>query len=184
MLLTESVLLTRAIPFLYLSGHCLFEISKMLRFAAKRLRQTRRSLSTVLLLTVGAISILQSQQPALSRSNYAIATRQTDLICYMQNSSGSVINLSRFCAEDGDTVAISTTDRRFLELYQRSSEGRSSSPSVQAQNPQALVERAQALCTAARSRQSQPQIRRVRGSFETLTFEALALEYYCPELDE
>jgi len=157
---------------------------KLLRFAAKRSRKIKRSLNTVLLLTVGAISILQSQQPALARSSYAIATKPTDLICYMQNSSGSVINLSRVCAEDSNTVAISTTDRRFLDLYRRSSEGRSSSLSAQAQNPQSLVERAQALCTAARSSQSQPQIRRVRGSFETLTFEALALEYYCPELDE
>lgn len=156
----------------------------MLGFAVKRLRQTRRSLNTALLFAACAIGVLRSQSPALSQSSYAIATRQTDLICYMQNSNGSVINLSRFCARDGDTAAISTTDRRFLELYQRSSEGRSRSPSVQAQNPQSLVERAQALCTAARSGQSQPQTRRVRGSFETLTFEALALEYYCPELDE
>lgn len=167
---------------MYPSDHCLFEILEMLESAMKRVRQTRRSLNTILLLTACAINILQGQQFALSRSSDAIATKQPDLICYMQSSNGSVINLSRFCAEDGDTVAISTTDQRFVELYQRSLERRSSgSPSVQVQNPQALVERAQAVCTAITNGQSQPQSFRQAGRD---SFESLALEYYCPELDD
>lgn len=151
----------------------------MLESAMKRVRQIGRSLITASLAAC-AIAVLQPQS-ASSRSSDAIATKPSDLICYMQSSNGSVINLSRFCSEDGNTVAISTTDQRFLELYQRSLEGRSGSRSVQAQNPQSIVERAQAVCIAARSGPSQPQTlgRAGRNSFETL-----ALEYYCPELDE
>lgn len=180
--------LVRATYFLCPSGHCFFELLEMLGFTVKCVRQTRRSLSTALLFAACAINVLQAQQSALSQSSYSIATKPSDLICYMQNSNGSVINLSRFCAGDGNTVAIPTTDQRFLELYQRSLEGRSGgSPSVQAalsqtqQNPRLVVERAQAVCTAIRTRQSQPQTSRQVGRD---SFATLALEYYCPELDE
>ncbi|MCY7277284.1 MAG: hypothetical protein LH702_27030 [Phormidesmis sp. CAN_BIN44] len=162
---------------------------EMLGFAVKRFRQTRRSLSAVsLLFAACTISVLQAQQSALSQSSGAIAPKPSDLICYMQNSNGSVINLSRFCAEDSNTVAVSTTDQRFLELYQRSLEKRSSgSQSTQAaltqaqQNPRSVIERAQAVCTALISGQSQPQ---TFGQVGRDPIETTALEYYCPELGE
>ncbi|MCY7321601.1 MAG: hypothetical protein LH660_07320 [Phormidesmis sp. CAN_BIN36] len=136
----------------------------------KRVRQIGRSLITASLAAC-AIAVLQPQS-AWSRSSDAIVTKQPDLICYIQSSNGSVINLSRFCAED-DAVAISSTDRRFLELYQRSLEGRGSR-SVPAQNPQALVERAQAVCTAARSGPSQPPtLRRGREFISNPSFRIL-----------
>ncbi len=166
-----------------------FKMLKMLRFTVKRFRPTRRSLSALILLfTACAISVLQAQQSALSKPSGAIASKPSDLICYMQNSSGSVINLSRFCAGDSDLAIVSTTDQRFLELYQRSLKKRSSgSRSTQAaltqaqQNPRSVVERAQAVCTGLRSGQSQPQTLKQVGRDP---LETTALEYYCPELGE
>ena len=166
-----------------------FEVLEMLSFAVKRFRQTRRSLRAVsLLFAASAINVLQAQQSALSQPSGAIAPKPSDLICYMQKSNGSVINLSRFCTGDSNTVAVSTTDQRFLELYQRSLKKRSSgSRSVQAaltqaqQNPRSVVERAQAVCTGLRSGQSQPQTLRQVGRDPLPT---TALEYYCPGLGE
>lgn len=166
-----------------------FEMLEMFRFTIKRFRQTRRSLSGLsLLLAACAISILQAQQSALSQPSGTIASQPSDLICYMQNSNGSVINLSRFCGGDSNTLVVSTTDQRFLELYQRSlkkrSSGSRSTPAAltQAQqNPRSVVERAQAVCRGLRSGQSQPQTLRQVGRDP---LETTALEYYCPELGE
>lgn len=166
-----------------------FEVLEMFRFTIKRFRQTRRSLSALsLLFAACAISILQAQQSALSQPSGSIAPKPSDLICYMQNSNGSVINLSRFCGGDSNIVAVSTTDQRFLELYRRSLEKRSSgSRSAQAaltqaqQNPRSVVERAQAVCTGLRSGQFQ---RQTLGQVGRDPLATTALEYYCPELGE
>lgn len=136
------------------------------------------------LLAACVLSVFQTQSSALSRS---IAAQPSDLICYMQNNSGSVINLSRFCAGGRATIALSSTDQRFLELYERSLEKQSGGlRSVQAalseaqQNPRLVVERAQAVCTTLRESQPQPTSRRANRDI----LATIALEYYCPELDE
>ena len=162
---------------------------KLFAFAGKRLKRTGRSLSLfTLLLASAAISVL-NHPSALSQSRSLIALNPEDFVCYMQTSNGRVLDLNRLCGGKKGTVnALSTTDQSFLDRY-RSFLGKRATklPSVQAaqlqaqQNPQAVLQRAQAVCTALRGGQTEPS---TAGQVGDDLFTTLAPEYFCPDLDD
>ncbi|WP_171575593.1 hypothetical protein [Leptolyngbya sp. Cla-17] len=142
-----------------------------------------------MLLASAAIGSLNHPQPAFSQTNFLTALKPEDFICYMKMNDGRVLNLTNLCSGKSETVSdFSTTDQRFLDEY-RSFLGKRSAklPAVQAallqaqQNPQAVLQRAQAVCTALRTGQPQPTTAEPVG--EDL-FTTLAPEYFCPELDD
>jgi len=162
---------------------------KLFAFARKRVKRTGRSPSLfTLLLASAAIGVL-NHPPALSQSSSLTALNPEDFVCYMQTSDGRVLDLNKLCGGKKGTVnALSTTDQSFLDRY-RSYLGKRSTklPSVQAaqlqaqQNPQAVLQLAQAVCTALRTGQPQPT---TAGQVGDDLFTTLAPEYFCPELDD
>lgn len=157
----------------------------------KCVRRIRSSLSIAsLLLTFSAINVVHHQQPALSQSSDVAAIEPGDFICYIEKSDGRIVNLNKLCdkGRSGSYATVSTTDQRFLENYQRLLRKRLRvSPSVQTalsqiqQNPQAAVQRAQAVCTAIRT--GEPQNLQPPGQVDADIFDTLAPKYYCPELN-
>ncbi len=155
----------------------------------KCMKRIERSFSvTSLLIVFSAISVLYQQRVALSQSNYLVAADPGDFICYMQTSNGQIINLSRLCGNSKTFVStISTVDQQFLQRYQGFLEQRAKgSPMVQAlisqaqQNPQSVIQRAQAVCTAIRTGQPRP----TSGQVADDLFQTMAPKHYCPELDD
>lgn len=148
-----------------------------------------RSLSiTSLLILFSAIGVLH-QRVALSQSNYLVAVDPEDSICYMQTSDGRVLNLSKLCKGRKPVVpTISTVDQQFLERFQEFLERRANgSPAVQTlisqaqQNPQSIIQRAQAVCTALRTGEAQPGFGDQVGDD---LYQTMAPDYYCPGLDD
>ncbi|HEY9896165.1 MAG TPA: hypothetical protein V6D34_12270 [Candidatus Sericytochromatia bacterium] len=163
---------------------------KLFALAGKCVKRTRRSPSLfTFLLASAAIGVLSYPQAALSQASVLTALNPDDFICYMQTSDGRVLNLTKLCGGKEETVGnISTTEQSFLDSYRAFLGKRSTKlPSVQAallqaqQNPQAVVQRAQAVCTALRTGQPQPA---TAGQVGEDLFTTLAPEYFCPELDE
>lgn len=166
---------------------------KLCGFVTKHVEKIRRSPAIfTLLLASGAIGFFLDQPSALSQSSGFIALNPGDLVCYVQMSDGRVLNLNKWCgATQGNATATTTTDQQFLDRFQAFLSKRSSGiPALQAviqatllqvqKNPQAVVKRAQAVCTALRTGQPQPQTAEVANDL----FETLAPNYYCPELDD
>ncbi|XHX77864.1 MAG: hypothetical protein RBJ76_26085 [Stenomitos frigidus ULC029] len=163
---------------------------KLFAFAGKQIKHVGRSPSLfTLLLASAAIGVLNHPQPAFSQTSFLTALNPDDFICYMKTSDGRVLNLTKLCGGDKETVGgISTTEQSFLDSYRAFLGKRSTRlPAVQAalslaqQNPQAVLQRAQAVCTALRTGQPQPT---TAGQVDGDLFETLAPEYFCPELDE
>ncbi|MDX2100630.1 MAG: DUF732 domain-containing protein [Leptolyngbyaceae cyanobacterium bins.59] len=109
-----------------------------------------------------------------------------DAICYMQIGN-RVIDLSQIC---GKTISLSETDQSFLQNYQTLLSRRTRKmPSTQtvlslAQNdPKAIIQRAQAACAAMREGASNLAFATAdRPDADVVN--KLALNYYCPELDD
>lgn len=163
---------------------------KLFALAGKRVKRTGRSPSLfTLLLASAAIGVLHAPQVALSQASFLTALNPDDFLCYMQTSDGRVLNLSKLCGgKEGTVNALSTTDQSFLDDYRSFLSKRSTKlPAVKAallqaqQNPQAVLQRAQAVCTALRTGQPQPT---TTGQVGDDLFATLAPEYFCPELDE
>ncbi len=167
-----------------------FEMLKLFAFAGKQIRHVGRSPGLfILLLASAAIGVLHNPQAALSQARVLTALNPDDFICYMKTSDGRVLNLTKLCGgKEGTANAFSENDQGFLNDYRAFLSKRSTrSPAAQAalslaqQNPQSVLQRAQAVCTALRTGQPQPT---TAGQVDGDLFETLAPEYFCPELDE
>lgn len=140
-----------------------------------------------LLLAAWTIASLENPPFALAEVNDLAAIDLEESICYMHTRDGQVVNLNKLCT--GKDTPISLTDQRFLEKYQSLLRRRLSvSPAVQTalvqtqQNPQAAVQRAQAICTAIRT--GQPQAQPPTELIDADIFDTIAPKYYCPELND
>lgn len=163
---------------------------QLFAFAGKHFKRTKRSHCIfVSLLASTAIGVLHYPQSALAQSSFLTTLNPDDFVCYMQTIDGRVLNLNKLCgAGKGNASAFSTTDQRFLDRFQSLLKQRSTGlPSVKAalsqtqQNPQAVLQRAQAVCTALRTGQSQPS---TIGQVGDDLFTTMAPKYYCPDLDD
>ncbi len=147
-----------------------------------------------LLLAPCSISIFYEQQPAVAQLSYLVASDPGDLICYMQTEDGRIINLSKLCVDKQSTYnykAISTTDQQFLRNYQSFLRKRlGTSPLVQTalsqlqQAPQTVVERARRVCAAMSSGVAQNSPPPPQGNIDADLINTMAVEYYCPNLDD
>ena len=159
----------------------------------KRIRKLSRSLrSFTALLTVsvsaGVSSLLSQQLAALAQPSSLIAVNPGDLVCYMQTSDGRLLNLNKLCGSEQLATSLSPTDQRFLDRYSALLRRRSMGlPAIQTallqaqQNPQAVLQRAQAFCAALRTGQFQPNTSGQVGDDLVTT---MAPRYYCPELED
>jgi len=169
------------------------EFLEMFEIAAKLITQVGQSVCAAsFLLVLGLLSIVYHQQPALSHSVYLVARNLDDSICYMKTEEGQIINLNKLCSNStsNDTV-LSTLDQQFLENYQRFLSKRSTSlPSVQAallqlqQAPQTVIQRAQQVCANIRAGMLQNSALESQESADADLINIMALEFYCPDLDE
>lgn len=161
-------------------------VPKIFKMAAQQISKVRQSLTTVsTLLIASLIAILHTELPSLSQSS-----AEGELICYLQTEDRRIIDLSKLCGLTTPTPALSVTDQQFLETYRSFLNKRSRTlPSIAAalsqlqQSPQAVVERATRICTNIKSgtlnRDQLPQ-----GAVDSDLINIMALEYYCPELDD
>jgi hypothetical protein len=164
-----------------------FAMLKLFAFPLKHIERIGRSPS--ILLVSGAIAIFSAPSSAWSQSKPLVANNPSDFVCYMQTLNGRVINLNKLCSIDKEqAIALSTTDQRFFDRYQSLLKKRSTAlPSVQTalwqaqQNPQAVLQRAQDVCTALRT--GQPQSSN-QGQVGDDLFATIAPRYYCPDLDD
>lgn len=163
---------------------------RLFEFAEQRITRTSRSRRFLaVLLAFSAIGVLNHPKSVLSQSNDLMALNPGDLVCYMQTIEGQVINLNKLCGDGkGRVSTLSSLDQRFLDRYQLLLSKRAANlPSVQAallqaqQNPQAVLQRAQAICTALRTGQPQTQ---TLGQVGDDLFATMAPKYYCPDLDD
>ncbi len=158
----------------------------MFKMAVQQISKVRQSLPTVsTLLIASLLTILYTPLPSLPQSS-----AEGDLICYLQTEDRQIINLSKLCGSTTPKPALSVTDQQFLETYRSFLSKRSRTlPSIVAalsqlqQSPQAVVERATRICTDIKSgtlsRDQLPQ-----GTVDSDLINLMALEYYCPELDD
>lgn len=110
----------------------------------------------------------------------------------MQTGDGRIINLYQLCVDrKSSNTALSTTDRQFLESYQSFLRKRlGTSPLVQTalaqlqQAPQSIVERAKGVCAAIRTGKPQNSTPPPQGNIDADLINTMALEYYCPDLDD
>lgn len=146
---------------------------------------------------VGAFSLLCSsgflftQEPARSNPRSILALDASDMLCYMQTADGRVINLSKLCgSRNRNYPVLSTIDQAFLARYQEYLRTRLGGlPQTQTalaqaqQNPQAIIQRAQATCAIIQSGESAPAMSSL-AQIDAKVVKDLALNYYCPNLDD
>ena len=142
----------------------------------------------ILLLIASSISILYSQQPSRSQSS-----NQGSFICYLETENGRIINLDKLCGNitNNSVASLSATDQKFLESYKHFLSKRSPTlSSVQIalsqlqQFPQGVVQRAIRVCTERKSGISHNQVKLPQEAVDADLINLMALEYYCPELDD
>lgn len=140
-----------------------------------------------------SIGILGHQKSALSESAYLVAIDPGDLVCYMQTRDGRIINLNKLCINNNrsNQTVLSTTDQQFLEEYQSFLRKRAgTSPLVSIaftklqQSPQAVVERAQEVCATIRSGNQQNSTQQPQRNIDADLINTMAVDYYCPDLDD
>lgn len=121
-------------------------------------------------------------------------------ICYIQQSNGSTLNLSKLCSQDESRTRLSPIDRQFLASYNQSLAVYQNAQSFvapdTAKNRQSPIETAQAVCSALKSNVPLAQImndqyQRIlatedkRNQQLALTqseiIDTLAVKFYCPE---
>jgi hypothetical protein len=139
----------------------------------------------------GAVSVLLPcflnafySQPGRSQSS-----PEKEFVCYVQLGNQRVINLTNLCGV-GESNQLSVMDQRFLHDYQRSLKARSRpSPQVQAalleveQNPQTIVQQAKNVCTKIQNGMLQAPISQP-NRMDSVLVNQLALEHYCPDLND
>lgn len=165
----------------------------MFESSGKLITQLRQFVGTVSLFCVAVLtSGAYHQQPDLSDSVYLVVANLDDSICYMKTEEGQIINLTKLCGANisKDTV-LSVRERQFLENYHRFLSKRSSSlPSVQAallqlqQAPQTVVQYAQQICAYKKSGIVENSALQSQQRVDAEFINTIALEFYCPDLDE
>lgn len=127
----------------------------------------------------------QSQRPSVW------PPEPSDALCYIQTSTGETINLDRLCGGRQSTRSelMSTTDRRFLDNYQRSLKKRLPATLQQTalarfqKHPQATVKQARQICNALQAGMSADFLA-PQGVPEVDVLHALAPKYYCPQFHD
>ena len=147
--------------------------------------QSRR---IILLLIASSISVIYFQQPLRSQSS-----NQGSFICYLETENGRIINLDKLCGNitNNSVASLSATDKKFLESYKYFLSKRSPTlSSVQIalsqlqQFPQGVVQRAIRVCTERKSGILHNQVKLPQEAIDADLINLMALEYYCPELDD
>ncbi|AFZ12833.1 hypothetical protein Cri9333_1952 [Crinalium epipsammum PCC 9333] len=153
-----------------------------------RMIQGRR---IILLLIASSISVFYFQQPLRSQSS-----NQGSFICYLETENGRIINLDKLCGNitnitNNSVASLSATDQKFLESYKYFLSKRSPTlSSVQIalsqlqQFSQGVVQRAIRVCTERKSGISHNQVKLPQEAVDADLINLMALEYYCPELDD
>ncbi|QXE26350.1 hypothetical protein B6N60_05081 [Richelia sinica FACHB-800] len=132
-------------------------------------------------------------QAALSESGNSTANAARDFLCYMQRSDGQVINLTKLCGIKKNPVlksTISSTDQQFLQQYKFFLKKRlggspliSSALSQAESSPENVVKRARGICGVIQSRDS-ANLDAISRNIDADLMNTMAVEYYCPELDD
>ncbi|NJR66570.1 MAG: hypothetical protein HC772_16620 [Leptolyngbyaceae cyanobacterium CRU_2_3] len=142
------------------------------------------------------VDIVYGQRPSLSIPNPWIAVDPRDAICYMETQNGQIVDLSQVCGgrEIQSTTlsnTFSTTDQQFFNDYQNVLRYRyGQSPSAQTtlsqaqQNPQAIIQRAQRACASIRDGMLPEMALFSERRVDTSLINTLALDHYCPELED
>lgn len=149
-----------------------------------------------LLLLPCSLIVLFLPQTALSESSNSIAILSAEFICYMQNNDGQIINLTKICDMNNKeingviTSTLSTTDKQFLEDYKGFLKTRlGGSPLIKnalfqaQQSPENIIQRAKGICASIKTgtpEDSQKFAENIDGDI----INTMAVEYYCPELDD
>jgi hypothetical protein len=133
------------------------------------------------------------QPAAWSESGNSTVNAARDFLCYMQRSDGQVINLTKLCGIKKNTVvetAISPMDKQFLEQYKFFLKKRlggspliSSALSQAEASPENVVKRARGICGAMQSR-NPANLDAISRNIDADIINTMAVEYYCPELDD
>lgn len=134
--------------------------------------------------------IFDAQKAIAVPASMAIDPR--DAICYMETADGRVLDLSRFCGrQDNRPVSLTGLDQRFLSDYQTALRRRySRSPAAQTalsqsqQNPQALIQRAREACARIQNGMLPELALMGEGRVDSAIVNDLALNRFCPELDD
>ncbi|BAZ28262.1 hypothetical protein NIES4074_06930 [Cylindrospermum sp. NIES-4074] len=140
-----------------------------------------------------SLIVLFLQQTALSESGNSLALASEDFVCYMRSNDGQIINLTKLCSLNNHEVGksnLSTTDQQFLENYKSFLRKRiGGSPLInnalsQAQkSPEDIVQRAKSICASIKTGTSKnSQVN--SGNIDADIINTMAVEYYCPELDD
>jgi hypothetical protein len=138
---------------------------------------------------VAASPAFSEQNPSLSNAtNWTkqLSLKQDNPFCFMQTSDNRVINLSQLC---GSSTALTPFDQRFLSRYQSRLNQRIAKlpASVKVKLPksqEALVARAKQACAeiAAGRHPNFPTL--TPGTIDADIVNKLALQHYCPELND
>jgi hypothetical protein len=129
----------------------------------------------------------------LSESGNSLALASEDFVCYMQSNDGQIINLTKLCSINNNEVVksnLSTTDKQFLENYksflrqrQRGSPLINNALSQAQESPEDIVQRAKRICASIKTGTSKnSQVN--SGNIDADIINTMAVEYYCPELDD
>jgi hypothetical protein len=146
-----------------------------------------------LLVLSSALIVLSLQKTALSESSDLIEITPADLLCYMQSNDGQMINLAQLCGVNNNGVVtsnLSTNDQQFLENYKVFLRRRiGSSPLIDdalsqaQQSPENVVKRAKGICASIKTGTPE-SIQQISGNVDADLINLMAVEYYCPELDD
>jgi len=122
----------------------------------------------------------------------SMAIDPRDAICYMETADGRVLDLSRFCGrQDNRPVSLTGLDQRFLSDYQtalrrrysRSSAAQTALSQAQ-QNPQSVIQRAREACARIQNGMLPELALMGEGRVDSAIVNDLALNRFCPELDD
>lgn len=121
-------------------------------------------------------------------------------ICYIQESNGSTLDLSKLCGEDETTTQLSETDQKFLASYNNSLSAYQNVQTLVTPNaekdPQSPIKIAQGVCSALKSKVPLDKIETdqyeriiqtedIRNQkfalIEAEIIDSLATKFYCPE---
>lgn len=154
----------------------------------KNIQKTRKNL--ILAIGIIILAIITEgihQEPALSRFDRPVVLSSDEPVCYMQLPDARILNLNHICINQSSKEPLSAKDRQFIEEYKGFLK---SYPQQQAtltrlveNNPQAIIQRAAAVCQELRtgvvnpSGVSQPGV-------DSDILNTLATEHYCREFSD
>jgi hypothetical protein len=139
-----------------------------------------------------AVDVIDREQTALSLPTAPVTIDPRDSICYIEVTSGRVLDLSQICsAEANRPVSLVSLDRRFMNDYQAALNQRYRQlPAAQTalaqsqQNPQAVLQRARNACARIQNGMLPELALLNEGKADSSIVNQLALNHYCPDLDD